>query len=94
MTTGIATTPTVLAWCAISRPIRASPCGAKRVLLLGAGGAVRGVIGPLLLRGRWFVVNRTHATAVELVVGALRNTVSGSRHLTADELSPMDGVST
>ena len=41
----------------------------KRVLLLGAGGAVRGVIGPLLLRepSALVVVNRTHATAVELV---------------------------
>ena len=41
----------------------------KRVLLLGAGGAVRGVIGPLLLREplALVVVNRTHATAVELV---------------------------
>lgn len=43
----------------------------KRVLLLGAGGASRGVMGPLLLREpkALVVVNRTHARAVELVAG-------------------------
>ena len=43
----------------------------KRVLLLGAGGASRGVIGPLLLREpqSLVVVNRTASRAVELVAG-------------------------
>ncbi len=41
----------------------------KRVLLLGAGGAARGVIGPLLLRSpkQIVVVNRTPERATELV---------------------------
>lgn len=41
----------------------------KRILLLGAGGASRGVIGPLLLREprALVVVNRTASRAVELV---------------------------
>lgn len=41
----------------------------KRVLLLGAGGASRGVIGPLLLREphSLVVVNRTASRAVDLV---------------------------
>lgn len=40
----------------------------KRVLLLGAGGAVRGVIGPLLAAGAELVVsNRTLAKAEQLV---------------------------
>jgi shikimate dehydrogenase len=41
----------------------------KRVLLLGAGGASRGVIGPLLLREpqALVVVNRTASRAVDLV---------------------------
>ena len=41
----------------------------KRVLLLGAGGASRGVIGPLLLREpqSLVVVNRTESRAVDLV---------------------------
>ena len=41
----------------------------KNVLLLGAGGAARGVIGPLLLRSpkQIIVVNRTAARATELV---------------------------
>ena len=40
-----------------------------RVLLLGAGGAARGVLGPLLLRGprSLVVTNRTHERAVDLV---------------------------
>lgn len=41
----------------------------KSVLLLGAGGAARGVIGPLLLRApkQIVVVNRTAGRAIELV---------------------------
>ena len=41
----------------------------KNVLLLGAGGAARGVLGPLLLRSpkQIVVVNRTSARATELV---------------------------
>lgn len=42
---------------------------AKSVLLIGAGGAARGVLGPLLLHepSRVVVVNRTASRAVELV---------------------------
>ena len=42
--------------------------GGKRVLLLGAGGAVRGVLGPLLEAGpaQLVIVNRTAARAAEL----------------------------
>ena len=45
------------------------PLAGKRVLLLGAGGAARGVIGPLLDAGctALFVANRTAAKARELV---------------------------
>lgn len=41
----------------------------KRILLMGAGGAARGVVLPLLERGpaELFIVNRTAAKAVELV---------------------------
>ena len=45
------------------------PLNGKSVLLIGAGGAARGVLGPLLLRepSRVVVVNRTAARAAELV---------------------------
>jgi shikimate dehydrogenase len=45
------------------------PIKGKSVLLIGAGGAARGVLGPLLLRepSRVVVVNRTPARATELV---------------------------
>ena len=47
----------------------------KSVLLIGAGGAARGVLGPLLLRepSRVVVVNRTAARAVELVMPYLQS---------------------
>ncbi len=47
----------------------------KSVLLIGAGGAARGVLGPLLLRepSRVVLVNRTAARAVELVTPYLQN---------------------
>lgn len=45
------------------------PFVGKSVLLIGPGGAARGVLGPLLLRqpSRVVVVNRTAARAVKLV---------------------------
>ena len=51
------------------------PFRRKSVLLIGAGGAARGVLGPLLLRepSRVVVVNRTAARAVELVESYLKN---------------------
>lgn len=51
----------------------------KNVLLLGAGGAARGVIGPLLLRSpkQIVVVNRTPERATELLV-AYENQYSAS----------------
>lgn len=51
------------------------PLNGKSVLLLGAGGAARGVLGPLLLRGpsRVVVVNRTASRAVELVAPYRQN---------------------
>ncbi len=51
------------------------PFSGKSVLLIGAGGAARGVLGPLLLRdpSRVVVVNRTAARAVELVTPHARD---------------------
>jgi len=51
------------------------PLKGKSVLLIGAGGAARGVLGPVLLRepSRVVVVNRTAARAVELVAPYLRD---------------------
>ena len=51
------------------------PFKGKSVLLIGAGGAARGVLGPLLLRepSRVVVVNRTAARAVELVMPYLQS---------------------
>ena len=60
----------------------------KSLLLIGAGGAARGVLGPLLLRGpaRAVVVNRTHDRALELVHPYLQDypvTAQTSEHLLA-----------
>jgi shikimate dehydrogenase len=46
----------------------------KRVLVLGAGGATRGILGPLLEAGpaRLVLTNRTEARAVDLVVAMQR----------------------
>ena len=51
------------------------PFAGKSVLLIGAGGAGRGVLGPLLLRepSHVVVVNRTAARAVELVAPYLES---------------------
>ena len=51
------------------------PFKGKSVLLVGAGGAAHGVLGPLLLRepSRVVVVNRTAARAVELVAPYLQD---------------------
>ena len=43
-----ATTPTASAWCATCSAMRACSWPARDVLLLGAGGAAAGVLGPLL----------------------------------------------
>lgn len=47
----------------------ATPLSARRVLLLGAGGAVRGIVGPILEKGvaQLLVANRTVSKAKELV---------------------------
>lgn len=66
------------------RDITANLCrslNAKRVLLLGAGGAARGVILPLLLEGpaQLYIANRTAAKATALVdeFNALPSDVNG-----------------
>ena len=65
----------------------------RDVLLVGAGGAAAGVLGPLLAAGpaRMTVVNRTHARAVELVqrhtaLAALQNS-----ELTAPDIRALEG---
>ncbi|MBU1778010.1 MAG: shikimate dehydrogenase, partial [Gammaproteobacteria bacterium] len=52
----------------------------KRILLMGAGGAARGVVLPLLEKGpaELFIVNRTAAKARELVAPAPRRRGAGA----------------
>ena len=68
------------------RLTRGSTSDGKRVLLLGAGGAARGVLGPLLEAGptALLVANRTAAKAVELATTAADARVNGCA---LDELS-------
>lgn len=63
-----------------------------RVLLIGAGGAARGVIGPLLDAGcrHLLVVNRTAERAHELVGDWLDKHTTHARHLAANSLSSLD----
>ncbi len=63
-----ATTPTALVWCATSPSTSAARSRGARVLLLGAGGAARGVIAPLLEAGVAALVisNRHGARAKQL----------------------------
>ena len=60
-----ATTPMAPGWWPTSSATPAWPCAGKRVLLVGAGGAARGVILPLLEQqpASLALVNRTAATA-------------------------------
>ena len=67
-------------------------CGLRdaRILLLGAGGAARGVLGPLLVRAPRHIVvcNRTHGRAVELVQDYATNFAVTAA--TAEELMEQD----
>jgi shikimate dehydrogenase len=64
-------------------------CQSARILLIGAGGAARGVIGPLLETGckALRVVNRTPLRATELVTTWLTRSRDAGVNLTAGGLS-------
>lgn len=65
----------------------------RDVLLIGAGGAAAGVLGPLLAAGpaRLTVVNRTHARAVELVQRHAALAVLQNSELTAPDIRALEG---
>ena len=65
----------------------------RDVLLVGAGGAAAGVLGPLLAAGpaRLTVVNRTHARAVELVQRHAALAVLQNSELTAPDIRELEG---
>ncbi|GAC1602361.1 MAG: shikimate dehydrogenase [Ramlibacter sp.] len=68
--------------------------GGRDVLLLGAGGAAAGVLGPLLEAGprRIAVANRTHAKAVSLVERHRALALEIGVTLSAEPLDEIDGA--
>lgn len=63
-------------------------CKNARILMIGAGGAARGVMGPLLETGcaHLHIVNRTPARADELVSHWNKNNLNGSQHISSGAL--------